>query len=480
MFYIGYFNTLDKIKFGVDKKGRSYLGFTPINGTLKDPKKIKITYSGKQKGKLLAHVKINDTTTFPVGTIINVIGSINKENIIKLLKVAAEHKYFDNTLFSRNLTFETYSKNFVSIDPENSTDIDDGFYVDFPYLDIIIAFPYYFLNDKDILIKFNDAVSSRYGIKVEHLWGEEILNNASLLQNNKTVLMVLHYNLETKQYHINFYNGENKNQMSYFQVDNLKNNIILKWIDILNKYFTFSNSKELVKEIMILANTKFADFLEKNNAPLLYRKFILNHNFDNLDLPINIKQIFNQRKSDSAEYTLEKNTHELMNLTYSHFTSPLRRWVDCYHQMLIFKIIKQNTSDFKDIRNYIKNNILVINNKFNKIKKFHREYNYLIENEKLILKNKLYNGYVFNLCNNYLQVWCPEINRFIKIEFIHQKLLFQKTIIFNNKLNQWDIIDKINCSILTFKIGNNVSFEITSKTDAILPSKYIIGIFKKS
>lgn len=479
MLLIGFFNTLDKIKYGMDNKKRPYYGFTPLyHKNEYRPKKIKITYSGKQKGKLLALIKIENiisTQFFPIGTIVNIVGKINNDNILKLLKLGSEHKYVANKITIKNLELPIYNNNFITIDPNNSIDIDDGFYLDFPYLDIIIACPSLFLSDDDIMSKFYQAVSSRYSDRVDHLWGNDITYKSSLLQNNSTILMVLKYNLETNKFKIGFYRGVNKNQLTYEQFDNLIKTKYYEWGQRLKKYFSFNNSKELVQEIMILANKTFTKFLENENAPILYRKFVLKHNYDDLELSNDIKQIFNQRKSESAIYTLDKSYHSHIGDNYSHFTSPLRRWVDCYHQMLIFNILNKTEININKINDKF---ISKINDKFISIKKFHREYNYLMDNKILlntIRFNKIYNGYVYNLRNNYLEIWCPELKRFIKVEFIHSKLLFQKEIIEISK--SWEIKDKISNKILNINIGQKINFSL-QKTCNILPSKVIYGFLK--
>ena len=332
-------------------------------------------------------------------------------------------------------------------------------------MDIIIACPYYFLDKEQVIRKYSDAVSSRYYSKVDHLWGEELNQKASLLKNNKTVLMVLHYHLEKEIFEIKFYHGENKHQLTYDIFDKLDD--YNEWKVLLKKHFNFTNSKELVQEIMILSNKKFTEYLEKNNAPILYRKFKVEHNFDSLKLDKSIIDIFNQRKSDSAEYTFDKSTHELLEGSYSHFTSPLRRWVDCYHQMLIWNI--SNNKPFEKM----KIDVELINHKFSKIKKFHREFTFLENNKNLLIDEEInYQGYIFNLRNNFLEVWCPKIRRFIKVELIHSKLLFQLDI--QQKENSWIVTNNVESYQNLYKIGDIINFYLI-KSNHLLPSKYIIG-----
>lgn len=479
MFLIGYFNTLDKIKYGVDNKKRPYYGFTPFYG---DYKKIKITYSGKQKGKLLAQIEIIKFDDFPTGRIINIIGKYDKNNIYNLILNDSHHKFIEEEINTKEIFLEDYGKKFITIDPDGSIDLDDGFNLCYPILDIIIACPVYFLDNNIILNKFKSAVSTRYGQKIEHLWGNKINSKASLLKNNKTVLQILSYDLETKNYNISFKLGSNSYQLTYDFVDNevLKDennnyNFLREWYSKLNEYFSFTNSHELIEEIMILANKLYTDFLCKNNLPVIYRKFILNHDYDNITLQQNIKHIFNQKKSDSAIYTLEKNNQEIMGCLYSHFTSPLRRLIDTLHQLIILKYIEGDIEYINEIKNNLKVNLTKINIRFEKIKRFHREYNLLKDNIELDM-SKDYEGIVFNIYKNKIDVWCNEINRFIKVEFVNNNLLFQYQIIYNN--NEWKIINKIDNKIIKYKIGDLINFKLNKK-DSLLPSKNIIGLLKK-
>lgn len=472
MLLIGYFNTLDKVRYGVDFKKRPFYGFTPFYG---DYKKVKITYSGKQKGKLLAQIEIIKFDDFPTGRIINIIGNYHKDNILNLILKDSQHKFIEEEINETDILFEEYDKEFITIDPEGSEDLDDGFNLSYPILDIIIACPVYYLSEEKLLNKYKNAVSSRYYNKVDHLWGEKINSKASLLSNNKTVLQILSYNLESKEYKISFKYGINKNQLSYNLVDeiiknkNEKYNFIIEWYNKLKKYFRFENSHELIQEIMILGNKKLTEYFEENNLPILYRNFKINHVYDNLDINQNIIQKFNQKKSDSAIYTLEKNNHELMGGIYTHFTSPLRRLVDTIHQLILFSYKNNNIELINKIKLFLEENELKINDKFNSIKRFHKEYNLLIENSELNL-DEIYDGIVFNIYKNKIDVYCEKLNRFIKMEFVNINLLFQYNINFDEDNNIWEIINKVEKSKSIYKLGQNVKFKIKNR-EILIPSR---------
>ena len=480
----GYFNTLDKVKYGVDKKRRPYYGFIPFQS---DYKKIKITYSGKQKGKLLAQIELLNEDSFPLGRIINIIGRYSYENIEKLLLIECDNKIKADIIEERGQELlEDYEKEFITIDPEGSTDLDDGFYFEYPYLDIIIASPIYFLSNRSVMEKYKKAVSSLYYYKTEHLWGEDINEKCSLLKNNKTVLLVQRYNLENKNVEIKFCVGKNFHQLSYKFVNKLikrredknlekelvKYSFLLEWIEELRKYFIFKNSKELVQEIMVLSNKLFTEYFEKNKIRMFYREFDFDENFEKIVLPKKVKKIFNQRNGESARYTLYKKEHKLMKGLYSHFTSPLRRWIDCYHQLELLNFMERGIGITEEL---CKIDEEELNNKFLKVNKFHREYNYYIENKSF--EEKKYNGYIYYLKNNKFDVWCPEINRFVKVEIINSRLLFQLDITYDVEENTWRINNNITKEEMFYKLGQEIEFNI-KLMDNLIPSKQILGFLK--
>lgn len=465
MLLVGYFNTFDKVKYGIDKKKRPYLGFIPFNSKYK---KIKITYSGKQKGKLLAQVELINLEEFPTGIIKILIGKYSTENIIPLLLTMSENKIrnleIKNLEINKN-KLEIYKKDFLTIDPEGSTDLDDGFNLDYPILDVIIASPVFYLDSKIILDKYLESVSSLYYSKTEHLWGNKINEKCSLLKGNETVILVLSYNLISEDYTLDFKIGKNTNQLTYNYFDKK----MLYKFDILKEHFNYNNSKELVQEIMILTNKKLTEYFEKKKLSIFYRIFNVIDNFIELEIPKKVKDIFNQRKSESAIYSLRMGEHKLMNGKYSHFTSPLRRWVDCFHQLILYNYKYNKILDYKideDLLNY----------KFKKVRKFHLEYNYLVENIVLDFEKEYY-GYIYNLKSNNLNVWCDKINRFIKIEIINKNLLYQLNINYNESEKNWEIYDKINDKITKYKLGELIKFKL-KYINSLIPSKCIIGILE--
>lgn len=463
-YYTGYFNTFDKVKYGFDNKKRPIYLFNIFNSA----QKVKLPYSGKMKGKLIAQIELLDNSKFPLGRIHVLIGEYNKVNVIDVLLTDSEQKYKNIIPKNKSNKLEIYDKKFISIDPLNSVDIDDGFYFDYPYLDIIIASPVFYIDEKIILNKYLESVSSRYYNKTNHLWGDLITEKCSLLEGNEIELLLIKYNLEDETFEIDFKLGKNNKQFSYEEYDVCKD--YMSWNKKLKEYFNFDNSKEMISEIMILANKLLTKYFEDNNLQVIYREFI-KYNSD-VKLPDNIKTIFEYMKSDSAKYTEEICEHGTIKDRYTHFTSPLRRWIDSFHQLILYNYIVKKENIKYDI------NLEYINYKFSKIKRFHNEYKYLkMNNDFSRLSSDIFTGYIFDINDKLImKVYVPEINRFVNTTNIHEKLVFQKSITFSD--NKWIIKDRIINEKITLNYGQKITLKI-KQNDSIFPSNKLIGYFIK-
>lgn len=462
MLIVGYFNTFDKVKYGIyeTKKFRKPIyAFTPFYFTKINNiiiKKIKLPYLGKMKGKLIAQVELLEENDFPLARIHTLIGSYSKDNIYNLLLANSEHKYKDLKLNKKDIILKDYSSDFITIDPKGSVDLDDGFNINFPYLDIIIAAPIFYVDEKDIMNKYLEGVSSRYGKKVNHLWGDLVTNKCSLLENNSIECLVVRYNLETKEFDVKFEKGKSRKQYSYdeYNKENLCNNV-------LKKYFDYDDSCEMVSEIMVLCNRLLTRYCEENNLGMIYREF------DYVENDLDVPKVFNYVRGEGAKYTKEKSEHKILGGRYGHFTSPLRRWVDMYNQMLIYNFVKRDVKKY-DI------DFGVLNYKFEKIKKFHSEYemlNYNIDGEKMC------EGVIYEVRDSgKLIVYLLDEKRFVKVNIFHPKLRYQKIVDFDSENRIWKIVDKISCEKMEFKYGEKINLMLKENSSYLLPSQKINGI----
>ena len=279
-----------------------------------------------------------------------------------------------------------------SIDPENCTDADDAFsiYKDDKYIHLMIhiADPTAWFNPNDSL--FNDIIVNGTTVYLsnrepDHLFPDNILNNSSLTDGIKNVVIV-HTTLEPiykpnemfkivdtkieygiidcdngKRYTYEeaaedlfkditlllgveiaqfFYNKRCPNKTNFifsdlsFVIPKMINNEVILKEDIKEVKIM----KSLIGEFAIHANTIFAQGLDDDNLFLRSLSLPINININNN----NINTIHNIIKEGiSAHYINDKINHDLIGCIYTHSTSPLRRTSDCIvHFLLKAKYLK--------------------------------------------------------------------------------------------------------------------------------------------
>lgn len=101
------------------------------------------------------------------------------------------------------------------------------------------------------------------------------------------------------------------------------------------------NTYQLIAELMILTNTTIAKFLGENNIPALYRT---------QDVGITDFELVKKTMGHllvPATYNSHVKPHVGLGLmAYTHFTSPLRRFVDLVNHRIVKAIIKKNSCPY--------------------------------------------------------------------------------------------------------------------------------------
>lgn len=101
------------------------------------------------------------------------------------------------------------------------------------------------------------------------------------------------------------------------------------------------NTYQLIAELMILTNTTIANFLGKNNIPALYRT----QDVGTTDFEL-VKKTMGHLLVP-ATYDSQVKPHVGLGLmAYTHFTSPLRRFVDLVNHRIVKAIIKKDLSPY--------------------------------------------------------------------------------------------------------------------------------------
>lgn len=194
---------------------------------------------------------------------------------------------------------------------------------------------------------------------------------------------IVFYNNNLKKIAYNLLSKRLKNGGIFLNIPKLKLDKNLKQIKSI--YF-LDNSRFIIQELMIITNYIASKIATKYNIP-----FIFLHNNTKIDDTIKGKiinnplEIYNLTKNiEISLYSIDKQNHNLISYeTYTHLTSPIRRFIDIINQ-------RQLLSLFYDTDPYYNNQ---------ELKKFIK-----IANNENIKKNNLYRNYLKNYLKYFLYI----------------------------------------------------------------------------
>ncbi len=328
-----------------------------------------------------------------------------------------------------------YNYNVITIDPNGSIDLDDGFsfYSDelFNYLDIHIADPvsYFDLNNKymeEIFTELKKRLQTCYINNIIHLLPHKIIEIVSLLEINHNLEKKNKFEIKSRRaisfcfkiskktkliedfdfkftnlFNIKNYTYESYNQ--YLENDKITkkelvdiSNNLIKIIGLDELYYNISYDNEdithkMIEIFMIMINWYGGNYLLKQNntTPILRTQ---NENFNNINTKI-IPHYALAFLSVSANYILpdEKNilqnnyVHYSLGISnYAHLSSPMRRFIDMLNHLEIHQIkIKNNINE---------NDLIIINNTIKNQKKISNAYDLI----KFIKKTNKFKACLFD------------------------------------------------------------------------------------
>ena len=335
-----------------------------------------------------------------------------------------------------------YEKEIITVDPPESLDLDDGFFIDEDeenyYLDIHIADPisYFDLSHEGVKAIFDELMirlNTCY-IKINNLLPEEFVKKVTLIgQNKRTILFKTIINKNNHQINFQIHKTivtTKINNFSYQNFDILlsnklsfKNNLITISNILINNMYNGDNhqnnpfetlsheddiSHKFIEIIMIWTNFQTGNILAKSFPKSIIRIQNMSQEINfikisDLTLYNSIKNIL--KISASYEFSShENNLHHSLNLKYySHVSSPMRRFVDMYNHLLI-----HNQTHF--IENYIlqKFNLEYLNHTVKIQKRLSNAFflmNFILNNpdtifQAMIIKIKNYNDTNNDFTNN--------------------------------------------------------------------------------
>lgn len=346
------------------------------------------------------------------GKIVKNIGTIgdytSEINFIKQLCVSdwINNKNFVLTDYSQDLTpnrIDFTKKNIYSIDPKNCIDIDDALHFEqiddnLAEIGIHIADVSSFIPaNSDLNLELQNRIESVYlNDQIDMIPPELSINKISLkegqLRRAFSLILIVDINGKLVEHYFkkSFVRVKNLSYDDTQVIVNSKNNN-----DLLNLYqyaqniYFFRYGKKIqnydvhkmVEIYMIIANSLCAKTLFENGVGI-YRTHKTHVKDKTFNVPEHINFKIKMIDNDRAEYCLIKPDlyHESLNEQYyTHFTSPIRRYVDIVSHRLLNKIINNDANAIENINNIIVDNINDVHNKYAKYR------------HRFVLVNKLYN-----------------------------------------------------------------------------------------
>ena len=181
-------------------------------------------------------------------------------------------------------------------------------------------------------------------------------------------------------------------------------------------------------------------------------------------------QLYKNCFNESANYIINDNNsniiHESIGLSYTHFTSPMRRYIDFLNHYIIFNQI----TDFNKI---IEPDKIIFLDKINNIHKYYKKI-YNIRNINCLIENKnniIINGTIIFIELNKIRVLIN--NLIINIKIFNKKILENKIIEVISQ-NESEIIFKYKDNQIKFELFQSINIEIYKNKMEINPFRFII------
>lgn len=469
-----------KYKYGYNKRHSELFLFKPLSKRFPE-----FLVASKNRYLLNQYAVIKFLSwenKLPYGEIIKIIGDTDDEIctyeaiIYKNNLNTVITKYNKSTDF--NINFDNLPhKNFVdkyvfSVDPKGCEDIDDAFSITlnngFYTVDIHIADVSYYIDYFNIEVK---RFSTIYCPNKNYSMLPDIFANniCSLKEGQDRLAFTVSVNIDLSGKIINYSFEKtvirSKKAYSYEEFDcNLESEKLL--YDLGEKIYFRNNydSHKMVEVFMVMANHLVAKTLYENiedKSKIIFRiheKKELDHLINHPNKEIN--DILELLESNAAIYTnINTNSnyqyyHYGLGIEYyTHFTSPIRRYVDIYIHKLLNSVINNKNYDI------VLPDCAKINEYDRNIKKINRDFNKLLLAQKY--NNEIIEAYILKIENNKITLYIPENKIIHQIKIIDRQLkdLFNLTV---NK-DSTIVTHKISNKSVTLKIYDKVKIKIESK-----------------
>jgi exosome complex exonuclease DIS3/RRP44 len=457
---LGTLCTSSRVTMGITKRGVPQKKFIPINK--KYPHFIVATRRKVQSTDMYAQIRLSEydisKSKYPIGNLDRLIGNVGDyDTELEFLKCKYgikwkkyrdnEYKDYENEDVISDDRYDFVDYYTISIDPEGCKDIDDALHcrdIDDKHVEIGVH-----IADVSSYIEKGSELDKIIASKGEsvYLKNEQInmlpdilaTNICSLLEGKRKRTFTTLFTVEKdtgKIVKTEFKKGYivNDKALKYEEAEKLINqdstvtelyNIGQKIYDnkLTNTDFINCNdtydTHKMIEVYMVMTNVAVATFLaDKIPEHSIFRVHeqntgaFLKGNPENSD----IVRIANIMRLDRAEYVVGKGSnigHQTLGKQYyTHFTSPIRRYVDILVHRLLFKVLNSDnihdTHISYDNTDVIKN----INRYHTNIKNASRE-SYILDTIYDIYydENSVFDtyGYITGINNNVISIHIPEL-----------------------------------------------------------------------
>jgi exoribonuclease R len=367
-----------------------------------------------------------------------------------------------------------------SIDPIGCVDIDDA--IEYKNIDSAHIFRIhitdvssYIPEDSDLDIEISRRCETIYlEDETIHMIPEELsLKKCSLTQGTirrcytATFVFSNLHSFELISYSFKKTNINVTRNLSYEEaqkiIDTKKNNnltILFEFGKILHKYYKNDNKYDthsMIANYMILTNnyvgkemkTKSNGILRKHSSDMIRLTY-------NNEINYSIYEKYKNAHTKSAEYVLSSDSddtyHKGLNLdTYTHFTSPMRRYADILVHRILSSTLPASDAEHGTISldNNLKDKVI----RMNHFKKLYNECQTISKLDKFF-REKNINDYecessVVGLSEKFVKVYSENIDNIFTVNIINDKLeIIRKSKIYDNSLcitnSKNELIYKIN------------------------------------
>jgi len=222
--------------------------------------------------------------------------------------------------------------------------------------------------------------------------------------------------------------------------------------DIIKEPF---NIHKMVEVYMVLTNVLAAQKIKEMG---LYTSISRVHKKIDLDLDCDpdIANKINIYHTDKAKYIYGEGEHGgLDEKLYTHFTSPIRRYVDIIIHRMVYNSILNKCSDITI--NELNEQIIVINQVHDNLKKAERESKLLVQIYDLY-QNNITNidtfGFIVAIYDNNIKVHVPDMNLDVNCRF------YQSFLDIENNDTTISITNNINNESISYTLGDYIDIKI--------------------